>query len=61
MTAVNGQKEFSVADARNDFPALSSAQVYYDNAGGSQVLKPVIDSSVSLLPVPVLGFTTLNV
>lgn len=49
MTAINGHKEFHIAEARNDFPALSGAQVYFDNAGGSQILKPVIDSSASSL------------
>ena len=29
---------------RSSFPALAGKQVYMDNAGGAQVLKPVIDS-----------------
>lgn len=35
---------FDVAAVRKHFPALDQKQVYFDNAGGSQVLKEVIDS-----------------
>jgi selenocysteine lyase/cysteine desulfurase len=35
---------FDVESARKQFPALGSAQIYFDNAGGSQVLGEVIDS-----------------
>lgn len=31
---------------RQHFPALQQKQVYFDNAGGSQILKEVIDSYV---------------
>ena len=37
---------FDVKAVRDHFPALKEDQVYFDNAGGSQVLKEVIDSSV---------------
>ena len=44
-TLTNDRLEtFDVTEARKQFPALSTPQVYFDNAGGSQVLKPVIDS-----------------
>lgn len=33
-----------VATIRSQFPALDGPQVYFDNAGGAQVLKTVIDS-----------------
>lgn len=32
---------------RSNFPALGKDQVFFDNAGGSQVLGSVIDSYVS--------------
>ncbi|KAF2456219.1 pyridoxal phosphate-dependent transferase [Lineolata rhizophorae] len=35
---------FNIAGARSNFPALGKKQVYFDNAGGSQVLGPVIQS-----------------
>jgi selenocysteine lyase/cysteine desulfurase len=35
---------YNVESARKHFPALGPAQVYFDNAGGSQVLGEVIDS-----------------
>lgn len=35
---------FDVAAARKHFPALDNETVYFDNAGGSQVIKEVIDS-----------------
>jgi hypothetical protein len=35
---------FDVQAARQQFPALKQNQVYFDNAGGSQILGPVIDS-----------------
>ena len=35
---------FDVDAVRKHFPALQQKQVYFDNAGGSQVLKEVIDS-----------------
>lgn len=41
--------EFDVAAIRSRFPGLSKNQVYFDNAGGSQVLKEVIDSIVHYL------------
>ena len=37
-------ESFDVAAARARFPALQRDQVYFDNAGGSQVLGDVIDS-----------------
>ncbi|KXT16239.1 hypothetical protein AC579_6936 [Pseudocercospora musae] len=40
---------FDIDKVRSHFPALSGKQVYFDNAGGSQVLKEVIDSIVSYL------------
>ena len=36
--------QFDVNQVRSHFPALGKKQVYMDNAGGSQVLKEVIDS-----------------
>lgn len=50
MAAVNGYKAFDVKSAREKFPALAAEQVFFDNAGGSQVLGPVIDSYV-LIPL----------
>ncbi|KAL8828635.1 MAG: hypothetical protein Q9191_002470 [Dirinaria sp. TL-2023a] len=46
MTATleSGSQPFSVESAREKFPALAANQVFFDNAGGSQVLGPVIDS-----------------
>ncbi|KAF2170129.1 hypothetical protein M409DRAFT_19734 [Zasmidium cellare ATCC 36951] len=41
--------EFDVAKIRSQFPALSGKQVYFDNAGGSQVLKTVIDAVAAYL------------
>lgn len=35
---------FDVQSAREHFPGLDSPQVYFDNAGGSQVLGEVVDS-----------------
>lgn len=35
---------FDVEAVRKHFPALGKNQVYFDNAGGSQVLQEVIDS-----------------
>jgi len=35
---------FDVAAVRKHFPALQQKQVYFDNAGGSQVLQSVIDA-----------------
>ncbi|MCJ1390083.1 hypothetical protein MMC18_002941 [Xylographa bjoerkii] len=40
---------FDVSAARSHFPALSEKQVYFDNAGGSQVLREVIDSITNYL------------
>ncbi|CZT45664.1 related to selenocysteine lyase [Rhynchosporium secalis] len=40
---------FDIATARDKFPALNEAQVYLDNAGGSQTLGTVIDSICSYL------------
>lgn len=34
---------FDVSAYRKHFPALGSKQVYFDNAGGSQILKEVVD------------------
>ena len=34
---------------RQQFPALHQEQIYFDNAGGSQTLKSVIDSYVSFM------------
>lgn len=36
--------DFDVNAVRQQFPALQEKQVYFDNAGGSQTLKSVIDS-----------------
>lgn len=36
--------DFDVESVRKHFPALHHQQVYFDNAGGSQVLQEVIDS-----------------
>lgn len=38
---------FNVAALREHFPALGKKQVYFDNAGGSQVLKEVVDAYVA--------------
>jgi selenocysteine lyase/cysteine desulfurase len=38
--------EFNIKTARERFPALQQDQVFLDNAGGSQALGTVIDSSV---------------
>lgn len=35
---------FDVTTLRKHFPALDKKQVYFDNAGGSQVIQEVIDS-----------------
>ena len=35
---------FDVTSLRKHFPALDKKQVYFDNAGGSQVIQEVIDS-----------------
>jgi len=35
---------FDVQAARMHFPALDQSQVFFDNAGGSQVLGEVIES-----------------
>lgn len=43
-TLSTDSQPFSVEKARNKFPALGAEQVFFDNAGGSQVLGPVIDS-----------------
>ena len=43
-TLTNGSQPFSVQSARDKFPALAAKQVFFDNAGGSQVLGPVIDA-----------------
>ena len=40
------QSEFDVAAARSEFPALKSDQMFFDNAGGTQVLGTVINSYV---------------
>lgn len=37
---------FDVAAVRKHFPALDRQQVYFDNAGGSQVLKEVVAAYV---------------
>lgn len=38
---------FDLSKARQQFPALQQDQVFLDNAGGSQALGTVIDSSVT--------------
>lgn len=38
-----------VQKVRAKFPALSKEQVFFDNAGGSQVLGAVVDSYVQVL------------
>ncbi|KAK7548798.1 pyridoxal phosphate-dependent transferase [Phyllosticta citricarpa] len=45
---------FDVAAVREKFPALKQKQLFFDNAGGSQILGAVVDSIVSYL-------TTTNV
>jgi len=35
---------FDVTALRKHFPALDKEQIYFDNAGGSQVLQEVIDA-----------------
>ncbi|KAK5000856.1 hypothetical protein LTR66_000345 [Elasticomyces elasticus] len=40
---------FDVRAARKHFPALDKDQIYFDNAGGSQVLQEVIDACVTPL------------
>ncbi|KAI6836083.1 PLP-dependent transferase [Hortaea werneckii] len=40
---------FDVQAVRQHFPALSQKQVYFDNAGGSQVLKEVVDAIAAYL------------
>lgn len=35
---------FDIPNARSKFPALNQKQVFFDNAGGSQVLGDVIKS-----------------
>ncbi|KAK3674144.1 hypothetical protein LTR78_005991 [Recurvomyces mirabilis] len=35
---------FDVESARKHFPALSHQQIYFENAGGSQILKEVVDT-----------------
>jgi len=37
-------KQFDVEAVREKFPALGHKQIYFENAGGSQVLKSVVDS-----------------
>lgn len=38
--------KFDVAAVRKHFPALDKQQVYFDNAGGSQILGEVVESYV---------------
>ncbi|QIW97922.1 hypothetical protein AMS68_003440 [Peltaster fructicola] len=40
---------FNVDDVRSHFPALGKKQIYFDNAGGSQVLREVSDAVVAYL------------
>ncbi|EMC99319.1 hypothetical protein BAUCODRAFT_31636, partial [Baudoinia panamericana UAMH 10762] len=40
---------FDVAAVRKHFPALSHKQVYFENAGGSQILKEVVDAITDYL------------
>ncbi|WPH00596.1 Hypothetical protein R9X50_00342600 [Acrodontium crateriforme] len=42
-------QSFDVAAIRRKFPALNGKQIYFDNAGGSQVLQEVIDSVTTYL------------
>ncbi|UNI21144.1 hypothetical protein JDV02_007160 [Purpureocillium takamizusanense] len=49
-----GSDDYSVDEARAQFPALQQQQVFFDNAGGSQVLGSVVDSIRDY-------FTTANV
>lgn len=35
---------------RRQFPALDKEQVYFDNAGGSQILQSASDASVTYVP-----------
>ena len=50
MATSNDKHDFDVTKARSDFPALATEQVFFDNAGGSQILRPVVDSYDWLLP-----------
>jgi len=36
--------EFDVSEVRSRFPSLQQDQVFFDNAGGSQILGSVVDS-----------------
>ena len=42
-TAVMASSNFDINAVRSQFPALQHKQVYFDNAGGSQILKSVVD------------------
>lgn len=35
--------QLDMAEVRGNFPALNGDQVFFDNAGGSQTLKTVVD------------------
>ena len=42
----NGSTPFFIKKAREAFPALKADQIFFDNAGGTQVLGSVIDAYV---------------
>ena len=39
-------KSFDIKAARDAFPALIKSQVFFDNAGGSQVLGSVVEKYI---------------
>ena len=42
-----GDQQFNVDVVRKQFPALGQPQVFFDNAGGTQILGSVADSCVN--------------
>lgn len=52
---VDGRLDVDVV--RSHFPALKQNQVFFDNAGGSQVLSDVINSCVSCYPCTLVFMT----
>ena len=47
-------QDLTIEKVRANFPSLSQEQVYFDNAGGTQVLVDVISSYVLLLLEPLI-------
>ncbi|PSN19062.1 cysteine desulfurase-like protein, partial [filamentous cyanobacterium CCP5] len=43
MTVASTSQAFPIAFVRQQFPSLNSPWIFMDNAGGSQILQPVID------------------